>query len=42
MTPPEQKPPRALIILLAIIATILAIPGGIVIALFIISIALRI
>lgn len=41
-TPEKKPPPRALVILIATIATILAIPGGFVIALFIISIVLRI
>lgn len=41
MTTPDQKPPRALVILIAVLATVMAIPGGVFIALMIISVALK-
>lgn len=42
MTKPDQKPPRALVILIAVVATIVSIPGGFFVALMIISLVLKI
>lgn len=41
MTTPDRKPPRAFVILIALVATVMAIPGGIFFALMIISIVLK-